>query len=134
MTEANGLRTQPRQLLGINPFYAAPRRRTSPAVFVGAGPGSSYKRHSYRARSTVFPRRSGLVALHRDPEVRFRDCGPRVGRISSVLLTFAILPTSPTGDGLEHLLPWLTALAPLHFHVHGILLLRGTSFVTTAHV
>ncbi|XP_075539027.1 uncharacterized protein LOC142584446 [Dermacentor variabilis] len=95
MTEANGIRTFPRQLLGTNPLYAAPRRRTSPAVFVGAGPVSSYKHHSHRARPTVFPRRSGLVALHRDPEVRFRDCGPRVGRISSVLLHVCHPPNVP---------------------------------------
>ncbi|XP_075535277.1 uncharacterized protein LOC142570848 [Dermacentor variabilis] len=86
MTEANGIRKLPRQLLGTNPLYAAPLRWTSPAVFVGAGPGSTYKHHLCRTRPTVFPRRCGLVALHRDPEVRFRDCGPRVGRISSVLL------------------------------------------------
>ncbi|XP_065304955.1 uncharacterized protein [Dermacentor albipictus] len=72
---------------------SAPRRRTSAAVFIGARPGSSGKHHPYRDQPCSL---AGVVvptdkvahrsALLRDPEARFRDCGPRVGWTSSVLL------------------------------------------------
>ncbi|XP_075530459.1 uncharacterized protein LOC142563744 [Dermacentor variabilis] len=103
-----------------------------PAVFIGARPGQQLQA-PLATWSTLFPRRWAcfLPARHwpslctttgsRRPLSRLRTTS--VEGYPACCSTSAVLPTSPQETVLSTArIPWLTALAPLQLHTHGVLL------------